>query len=232
MERLQTFRVTAARSISVAATVVGGALLLTLVQAEPAPASKGASASGGRRVQSREELATGTWNVDRSQTQIGFTVSHLRLSRVSGRFKEYDGTVIADGKKPENSSVTFTIKAASIDTANTRRDDHLRGADFFDVTKYPDITFKSTKVQPRSRGGFNAIGTLTMHGVSKEVTLPFTVEGPVKGPGGTLQAGVDTRLRLSRRDYGLLWNSFIEGAAVLSDQIDINIHLALVKAKA
>lgn len=197
----------------------------TLVNAAPQQAEK-------KPVQvaqvSKAELATGTWGIDKAHTDIGFTVLHIGVSKVRGSFTDFDGTVVADGKNPEKSSVDFTIKVDSINTANTARDNHLKGKDFFEVDKYPTITFKSTKITKR-KGGFNAIGTLTMHGVSKTVTLPFTVAGPAKGPDQKLHMGVDTSVTIDRKDYGLTWNALIEGTKAVGDEITITISMDLVK---
>jgi Uncharacterized conserved protein len=177
---------------------------------------------------SKAAILTGNWAVDSSRTEIGFTVIHMGVNKVRGRFSEFDGAVKIDGAKPANSSVQFTIQAKSIDTGNTRRDAHLRNEDFFDVEKYPTITFKSTKVTPKDKG-FTARGPLTMHGVTKVVELPFTVQGPDKGEQGEWRLGVDTSLKLDRTAYGLTWNRVVEGVSSVSNEVDIAIHLELVK---
>lgn len=176
-------------------------------------------------------MATGTWGVDKSHTDIGFTIKHLAVSKVRGHFNDFDGTVVVDGAQPEKSSVNFAIKTASIDTANAQRDGHLKGADFFDADKYPEITFKSTKIS-KTKKGFNATGQLTMHGVTKTVVLPFTVEGPVKGPDGTPHMGIDTTVTINRQDYGLTWSKMVEGVSMISNEVDITISLDLAKKAA
>jgi polyisoprenoid-binding protein YceI len=175
--------------------------------------------------------ATGTWGVDKSHTDIGFTIKHLAVSKVRGHFNDFDGTVIVNGAQPEKSSVSFAIKTASIDTANARRDDHLKAPDFFDAEKYPEITFKSTKISKTKRG-FNATGLLTMRGVTKTVVLPFTVEGPIKGPDGALHMGIDTTVTLNRQDYGLNWSKMVEGVSMLSNDVNVAISLELIKKAA
>ncbi|MES2462903.1 MAG: YceI family protein [Armatimonadota bacterium] len=175
--------------------------------------------------------ATGTWGVDKSHTDIGFTIKHLAVSKVRGHFNDFDGTVIVNGPQPEKSSVNFTIKTASIDTANAQRDGHLKAPDFFDAEKYPEITFKSTKIA-KTKKGFNATGQLTMRGVTKTVVLPFTVEGPIKGPDGALHMGIDTALTINRQDYGLTWSKMVEGVSMLSNDVDIAISLELLKKAA
>jgi polyisoprenoid-binding protein YceI len=175
------------------------------------------------------EQASGAYGVDKLHTDITFTVPHLVVSKVRGRFNDFDGTVKVDGTKPENSSVAFAIKVASVDTGNAQRDGHLKSADFFDAEKYPEMTFKSSQITRRKGGGFNALGTLTIHGVSKQVTLPFTVSGPVKGPDGALHLGVETALKINRQAYGLTWSKLVEGSALVGDQVDISINLDLAK---
>jgi polyisoprenoid-binding protein YceI len=175
--------------------------------------------------------ATGIWGVDKPHTDIGFTIKHLAVSKVRGHFNDFDGTVTVNGAKPEKSSVSFAIKTASIDTANAQRDGHLKSADFFDVEKYPEITFKSTKIS-KTRTGFTATGPLTMHGVTKTVVLPFTVEGPIKGPDGALHLGIDTTVTLDRQDYGLTWSKMVEGVSMVSNEVNITISLDLAKKAA
>ena len=168
--------------------------------------------------------ATGTYNIDKPHTDISFTVTHLAITKVHGRFNDFDGTVKVDGKKPENSSVEFAIKAASIDTGNAQRDTHLKSKDFFDVEKFPEITFKSTRVAKKG-SGYVAAGTLTMHGVSKPVALPFTVAGPIKGIEGGTHLGVSTALDVKRSEFGV---SAYPGA--VGDVVSISIELDLLKA--
>jgi len=203
------------------AGVVAAALLV-------APAALTLSAPPAAAAPTAADALSGTWTPDKVHSDITFTVTHLAVNKVHGRFNDFDGTVVADGKKPSNSTVEFTIKTASIDTGNTMRDNHLKSPDFFDVEKFPDITFKSTRVA-KSGKGFVAEGNLTIHGVTKPVRLPFTVAGPVKGPGGSQHVGVETSLQINRRDYGLTWSNLVEGTALVGDDVDIQIGLDLAK---
>ncbi len=216
---------TAVFGAAFAATALFLSPILFSVGGVPAIAVVSAPASGAA------VMATGTWGVDKSHTDIGFTIKHLAVSKVRGHFNDFDGTVIVNGAQPEKSSVSFAIKTASIDTANARRDGHLKGADFFDADKYPEITFKSTKIS-KTRKGFNATGQLTMRGVTKTVVLPFTVEGPVKGPDGTPHMGIDTTVTINRQDYGLTWSKMVEGVSMISNEVDIAISLDLAKKAA
>ncbi len=203
------------------ATVAALAVAPVLTAAAQTPTTKTASAS-------KAGLATGTWNVDKSHTDIAFTVVHLGVSKTRGSFTDFDGVIKADGAKPEASSVSFAIKTASINTGNTQRDDHLRGKDFFDVATHPEITFKSTKIA-KSKNGFVATGNLTLHGVTKTVLLPFTVAGPEKGFKGELHMGVDTALTISRKEYALLWPAPIEASGAVGDAVSITISMEMIK---
>ncbi len=214
-------RIATSLSLVIAASALSTALFA-------APQAKGKPSPVQVAQVSKEEMATGTWTVDKAHTDIAFTVTHLGVSKTRGSFTDFDGTVIADGKKPEGSSVQFTIKADSINTGNPQRDAHLKSKDFFETDKYPTITFKSTRVTKRS-GGFTAVGNLTMHGVTKQVTLPFTVSGPSKGPDKKLHLGVDTSVALDRKDYGLTWSAVIEGSQVVGETVTVTISMELTK---
>jgi polyisoprenoid-binding protein YceI len=174
-----------------------------------------------------------TWVVDKAHSEASFQVQHLMVSKVRGRFGDFAGTIQADAANPAASSVEFRIKTASIDTDDADRDKHLRSADFFDVAKHPEITFKSTKVTPRGDKRFDVTGTLTIRGVAKEVTLPVTYSGSVKDPWGNEKAGFETALTLSRKEYGLLWNKTLEaGGVVVGDEVQVTINLEALKQKA
>ena len=149
-----------------------------------------------------------------------------------GRFGNFEGTLQIDPAKPEASSVTFTIKAASISTNDDKRDTHLRSPDFFDAEKFPDITFKSTKVAPAGKDKYDVTGTLTMHGVSKEITLPVAFLGYAKDPWGNERAGFDLSTKLNRKDYGINWNKVLDaGGTMLGDDVDVSVSLETVKKK-
>jgi polyisoprenoid-binding protein YceI len=168
--------------------------------------------------------AADTWVVDKNQSSAQFQVRHL-VSKVGGRFSDFSGTIVADAAKPESSSVEFAVKTASIDTDQEQRDKHLRSADFFDVEKYPEITFKSSKVMPKGNNHFDVAGTLTMHGVAKEITLPVTFLGTMKD-GAREKAGFETQVTLNRKDYGIIWNKALDGGGmVLSDDVLVTINI-------
>jgi polyisoprenoid-binding protein YceI len=171
-------------------------------------------------------LAAETYTIDKAHSEASFQVRHLGISNVRGRFADFDGAISIDRAKPESSSVEFTIKAASIDTGSPDRDKHLRTADFFDVEKFPTITFKSTKVVPKGGSNYDVTGTLTMHGVSKEVTIPVVHLGFVKDPWGNDKAGFELNTTLNRKDFGLTWNKALEtGGLLVGEEVKVSINL-------
>ena len=172
--------------------------------------------------------AQGTYGIDSSHSSVGFKVRHL-VSKVSGGFNEFDGTIVSDVGNLDASSVEFTIQATSIDTKNEKRDGHLRSADFFDVEKYPEITFKSSKITKIDGDSFAVAGTLTMHGVSKEITLTVDFLGEMTAMGGT-RAGYELTTSLNRKDFGISWNRALDaGGFVLGDDVEISIDLEVIK---
>jgi len=176
-------------------------------------------------------FAADTWVIDRPHSDVSFKVRHF-VSNAIGRFGEFEGTVVADADKPQASSVEFKIKSASIDTDNPDRDKHLRSADFFDVEKFPEITFKSTKIQPAGTNKFNVTGDLSIHGVTKQVTLPVTFLGSMKLPNGSEKGGFETSTVINRKDYGLMWNRAIEsGGFLLGEDVTISINLEVNRKK-
>jgi len=174
-------------------------------------------------------LRADTFAIDPGHSEVGFQVRHL-VSQTRGRFNDFSGTVNLDPKNLTSSSVDFTIKAASIDTNVADRDKHLRSADFFDAEKFPEITFKSKSIKAAGKDTYNVTGTLTMHGVSKEVTLPVTYLGQAKDPWGNTRAGFEAATTLNRKDFGIVWNKALDaGGAMLGDDVKININLETVK---
>jgi polyisoprenoid-binding protein YceI len=168
--------------------------------------------------------AADTYTFDKGHSQIGFQIRHF-VSKVGGRFTDYDGTIVVDKAKPEASSVEITIKATSINTDNENRDKDLRGPNFFDVEKNPDITFKSTKVVAKGSDHYDVTGNFTMHGVTKEITLPITFLGEVNA-GRMQKAGFETAITLNRKDYGIVWNRPLDtGGVMLGDDVAISINV-------
>ena len=176
-------------------------------------------------------LAADTYVIDKSHSEAGFQVRHL-MGKVRGHFNDYAGTITVDPAKPETASVEFTIKAATIDTANANRDKDLIGANFFEVEKFPDITFKSSKVKAAGKDKYDVTGTLTIHGVAKEVTLPVQFLGFAKDPWGNDRAGFSIDTTINRKDYGIVWNKTLDsGGALLGDDVWVSINLETTKKK-
>ncbi|HSS79006.1 MAG TPA: YceI family protein [Thermoanaerobaculia bacterium] len=170
-------------------------------------------------------LSADTFSVDPAHSEVGFSIRHL-VTNVHGRFDEFSGKVNLDPKNLPASSVDFHIKATSIDTSVPDRDKHLRSADFFDVEKFPEITFKSEAIKATGKDRFDVTGTLTLHGVSKKVTLPVTYLGQVKDPWGGTRAGFETVTTLNRKDYGIVWNKALDnGGVMLGEDVKVDINL-------
>ncbi|HVR44356.1 MAG TPA: YceI family protein [Thermoanaerobaculia bacterium] len=170
-----------------------------------------------------------TWKIDPAHSTAEFSVRHLMVSRVKGRFEKLSGTVVGDLSDPTGAKVEVTIDAASIDTANADRDDHLRSADFFEVETWPTITFVSKRIEKGGKG-LRMIGDLTMHGVTREVTLE--VEGPARQvqAGRSVRSGASATTRINRRDFGLTWNRAVEaGGIAVGNDIDIGIEVELIR---
>jgi polyisoprenoid-binding protein YceI len=172
-----------------------------------------------------------TYVIDKNHSDASFQVRHM-MSRVRGQFNDYAGTITVDPAKPESAIVEFTLKAASIDTANDNRDKDLRGPNFFDVEKFPEITFKSTKVKATGKDKYDVAGTLTIHGVAKEVTLPVQFLGFGKDPWGNEKAGFAIDTTLNRKDFGIVWNKALDnGGVLLGDEVWVSINLEAAKKK-
>jgi polyisoprenoid-binding protein YceI len=178
-------------------------------------------------------FAADNFIVDKNHSEATFQVRHL-VSRVSGKFDDFAGAISVDEANPAISSVEFTIKTPSIDTGVADRDKHLRSADFFEVEKYPEITFKSTGVKPTSRKNFyDVTGTFSMHGVTKTITLPVEFLGFVKDPRGNTRAGFTAHTVLNRKDYGIIWNRALDnGSTLLSDDVDVTVNIEAAKSAA
>ena len=174
--------------------------------------------------------AEDTYQIDPVHSSISFKVRHF-FSYVTGSFKKFEGTIKVDPDHPEKSSVTATIDATSIDTQNEKRDEHLRSADFFDVAKFPTITFKSKSVKQTGADAGDIVGDLTMHGVTKEITLHAKFLGKGKGMGGKSISGWQvTPEPIKRSEYGLTWSKAVEGTAVVGEEVTISIDIEANKA--
>ena len=164
------------------------------------------------------------YKIDPVHSSVTFKIRHL-FSYVTGKFTKFDGAFTVDFDHPEKSSVTATIQTTSIDTGEPKRDDHLRSPEFFDVAKFPTITFKSKSVKSTGKDMGDIVGDLTMHGVTKEVTLHAKFLGKGKGMGGEISGWQLTTEPLKRTDYGLNWSKAIEGTAVVGDDVEITIEV-------
>lgn len=174
--------------------------------------------------------ADDTYKIDSVHSSISFKVRHF-FSYVNGSFKKFEGTISVDPDHPEKSSVTAKIDAASIETQNEKRDEDLRSADFFDVAKYPTITFKSKSVKQTGADSGDIVGDLTMHGVTKEITLHAKFLGKGAGLQGKSISGWQvTPEPIKRSDYGLNWSKVVEGTAVVGEEVTVSIDIEADKA--
>jgi polyisoprenoid-binding protein YceI len=172
--------------------------------------------------------AARTFAIDKTHSEVVFQVRHL-VTRVRGRFTDFDGQIQLDAANPANGSVTLTIKAPSIDTSTADRDTHLRSGDFFDVEQFPTLTFASTRVTKKSDEQFEVTGTLTIRGVAREVTLPVTFLGAAKDPWGNERVGFETDVTINRKDFGLTWNAALEtGGFLVGDEVKISASVQAI----
>jgi polyisoprenoid-binding protein YceI len=171
---------------------------------------------------------TTTYAIDKAHSEVTFQVRHL-LTKVRGRFSEFEGTLEYDDQNPEKSSVSVTIHATSIDTNEKDRDTHLRSADFFEVEKFGTLTFKSTRVTRKSGDNYDVAGDLTIHGVTRPVTLAATHLGKAKDPWGNERIAFEAETTINRKDFGLLWNAALEtGGFLVGDDVKISLSIQAV----
>jgi polyisoprenoid-binding protein YceI len=171
------------------------------------------------------------WNLDASHSHAGFSVRHLMISNVRGEFRQLAGTLQYDSANVENSSVSVTIQAASIDTREPNRDGHLKSADFFEVEKYPEITFNSTQWQHKNDDELLIKGDLTIHGVTRNVVLTAERTNEMKDPWGGTRVGFTGKTKINRKDFGLHYNAALEaGGVVVGEEVTISLEAEFVKA--
>ena len=169
-----------------------------------------------------------TWTIDPSHSTIEFVAKHMMITTVKGRFAEFEGTVVADETNLADSTVEVTMKAASLDTRSDQRDAHLRSPDFLDVERFPEVTFRSTRIEG-TKHEFQLVGDLTIRGVTRPITLDVTFEGEGKDPWGGTRASFSAKGKFDRRDYGLTWNVALEtGGILVSNEVKINIEAQVV----
>lgn len=177
--------------------------------------------------------AASQWNIDPDHSNVGFSVSHLMVSHVKGNFNKYSGVVDINDKDITKSKVDVTIDASSINTNVQKRDEHLKSADFFDVAKYPTLTFVSKKWAKSAKGALTVTGDLTIHGVTKLVVLhvaSFSRES--KDPWGGTRRGTSASTIINRKDFGLVWNQALEtGGVAVGEEVNISLDVELIKSQ-
>lgn len=177
------------------------------------------------------QTAISTWNIDPAHSVAEFKVKHMMISNVKGRFTGVSGALTLDGNDITNSKVEATIDASTINTHEAQRDAHLKSPDFFDVEKFPTLSFKSSKVEQVDDGELKVTGDLTIHGVTKKVS--FAVEGPTapaKDPWGGTRIGLTATTKINRKDYGLTWNAALEtGGILVGDDVALTLEVELIK---
>jgi polyisoprenoid-binding protein YceI len=188
--------------------------------------------------QARQEIAgielphPGVWTFDPNHTKFGFTARHLMVTKVRGHFAEFDGDIHI-GERPEDSSVNVVVKTASVDTGSPDRDKHLRSEDFFDVDRYPKMTFRSTKVERAGDAGLRITGELTIRDVTRPITFEGQFEGMVTTPWGATTAGFSAAAEIDREDWGLTWNVALEsGGWLVSKKVEISLDVEIAPAPA
>jgi polyisoprenoid-binding protein YceI len=174
-----------------------------------------------------------TWNIDTSHSGAHFSIRHMVFAKVRGAFDRWQGVIRLDEQDPAASNVSVRIEAASINTREEKRDAHLRSADFFDVEKYPEITFESTKVEKVGDDRYRVTGDLTIHGVTKEVVLDAESLGAGKDPWGNQRTLFQAQTTINRKEFGLSWNQALEAGGVLvGEKVEISLDVQAVEAAA
>jgi len=181
------------------------------------------------RTQAIQDL-TGDYEIDVAHTRLGFVARHAMVTSVRGQFTDFAGRLHLDAEDPTRSTAQVTIQVASINTGQEQRDAHLRSPDFFDVEKYPEMTFTSTRAEQVGEDAFRLTGDLTIRDVTRPVTLEVTYNGSAKDPFGNLRAGFEGRATVNRKDWNLTWNAALEtGGFLVSDKIRLEFDVSAVK---
>jgi len=175
-------------------------------------------------------MAKAKWVLDPSHTMVEFSVRHMMITNVKGRFSDLEGAFTADLNDLTTAEISAAIKAASVDTRDAQRDAHLRSADFFDVENFPQLTFKSWRIDSKGGNEYELVGDLTIHGVTKTSIWSLTFEGQGKDPWGNERAGFSAETRINRKDFGLTWNAVLEtGGILVGDEIKISLQAEAIK---
>jgi polyisoprenoid-binding protein YceI len=173
---------------------------------------------------------TGTYALDTAHSRIGFVARHAMVTKVRGAFNDFDGQAVIDGADPSRSSVTVTLKVASIDTRNSMRDEHLRTNDFLDAASFPEITFTSTAVEQTGATEFLVTGDLTIKGVTKSIAIPLEFTGAATDPFGNERIGFEGSTAINRSEYGVTYNAALEtGGVLVSDKIVLEFEISAIK---
>ncbi len=174
---------------------------------------------------------TARYDLDPDHSTIGFSVTHMVVSRTTGRFMEAAGFVDMDAEAREFKTIEATIKTASVNTNHQKRDTHLKSADFFEVEKYPTMTYRMKSYQ-KTGDAYAAVGDLTLHGVTREITLVGTFNGAAKDPWGNIRAGFAATGKINRKDFGMNWSKALDsGGLVVGDEVTIQLEIECIKAK-
>jgi polyisoprenoid-binding protein YceI len=169
-----------------------------------------------------------TYAIEKAHSEVFFQVRHL-VTKVRGRFSDFDGTIVLDEDNPSASSVTLNIKAASVDTNVADRDTHLRSADFFAADEHPNLTFTSTRIAKKGADSFDVTGNLTIRGTTKEVTIPVNFLGKAKDPWGQNKVGFEAETTINRKDFGLNWNAALEtGGFLVGDEVKVTLSIQAI----
>jgi len=171
-----------------------------------------------------------SWTIDTHHTQIEFVARHMMITKVHGQFEKFTGEVNLDENNPSNTSVDIQIEMASVNTRDSKRDDHLRSADFFNAAEFPTMTFKSKQVKTADAEHAVLIGDLTIKNVTHEVKMDVDFAGKAKNPWGKMVYGFTGKTRINRKDWGLTWNMALEtGGVLVGDEIEISVELEVVQ---
>jgi polyisoprenoid-binding protein YceI len=174
-------------------------------------------------------VPAGTYSIDPVHSRVGFAVRHLGIATVRGHFGSFEGS-FEIGDELDSTKVYGSVEAASVDTQEQQRDDHLRSADFFDVERFPRIEFESKEIRPLGEDSFEIVGDLTMHGVTREISLSAEILGTESDPWGNERVGVEARGELNRKDYGMTFNQVLgSGNVLVSDKVKLVLEASVVK---
>ncbi|MFV5703274.1 YceI family protein [Flavobacterium sp. XS2P12] len=175
-------------------------------------------------------MTNSNWAIDPTHSEIGFKVKHMMFTNVSGKFNVFEATIENENDQFETSKISFNTDVNSISTGNTDRDNHLISADFFDTENYPLLTFNSTEIKKINDGLFQINGDLSIHGVTKNISLEAEYSGLMKDPWGNTKAGLSLNGKINRKDFGLTWNASLEtGGVLVGEEIKLTSEIQLIK---